>query len=94
MVAFDDWDPWKAEANLRDHRVSFEEAKGVFFDEDAVTAVDNVSDPTEERFVTVGMSARARILTVIYTIRDERIRLISAWKATKQVREDYTNHET
>ncbi len=71
--------------------MSFEEAKGVFFDADAVTVIDNESDSSEQRWVTVGMSAQARVLTVVYTIRGDTIRPISAWKATTQEREDYTN---
>lgn len=73
-----EWDPKKAAANYAKHGVCFAEAATVLDDERALTISDDVSDPDEERFVTLGLSAAARMLIVVYAYRRERIRLISA----------------
>jgi len=84
-----EWDPPKAEANLRAHGVSFAEAVTVLEDDFALTR----EDPTavdEPRFVTLGLSNLGNLLVVVYTYRDpDAIRLISAWKANKRQREAY-----
>ena len=54
------------------------EAIPVFDDPYAITITDDVFDPSEERFVTLGMGAAGRLLVVVYTWRDENIRIISA----------------
>ena len=74
-----EWDPHKAKSNLRKHGIDFADATTVFSDEYALTIPDD--DPDEERFITIGMDALGRILVVVYTWRDERIRVISARKA-------------
>jgi uncharacterized DUF497 family protein len=62
--------------------VTFEEAKPVLFDPYAMTRED--WDAVDEaRFVTLGIGAKARILLVVWTLRGERIRIISAWKANQ-----------
>ena len=81
------WDPDKAAANYRKHRVDFADAATVLEDELAVTVPDD--DPGEERFVTVGEDALGRILVVVYTWRDEQARLISARKAEPRERRQY-----
>ena len=84
-----EWDPPKAEANLRAHGVSFAEAVTVLEDDFALTR----EDPTavdEPRFVTLGLSNLGNLLVVVYTYRDpDAIRLISAWKANKRQRGAY-----
>jgi uncharacterized protein len=90
VIEFDEPDPKKAEANRLNHGVTFEEAKPVLYDLAAITVTDYESDPTEERFVTIGMGAMARLLVVVYTYRGERVRLISARKANKYERKDYS----
>jgi len=76
------WDPDKAAKNLRKHGVSFDDAVAVFTDEHAIDEPD--VDPDEERFRITGMSPAVGVLVVIYTERDrDRIRIISARKATK-----------
>ena len=87
MLSFD-WDDDKAEENYAKHGVSFEFAKLVFNDPFAVEREDDRQDYGEERFVLIGM-AREVVLFVVYTEREERIRLISARRATKLEREDY-----
>ena len=85
MIAFD-WDPHKAAANLRKHRVSFEEAKSVFYDEFAVQFFDEDHSTDEERFILLGMSAGAKLLLVCHCEREQQtvVRIISARKATKR----------
>ena len=83
------WDPKKAEANIRDHGVSFAEAATVLTDDYALTREDPDSFD-EQRFVSLGMSATGSLLVVVYTHREPDIyRLISAWKANKPQRKQY-----
>ncbi len=81
------WDPQKALANLHKHGVSFADAVTVFSDEQALTIEDDFSE--EERFVTLGMDALGRILVIVFTYREEEIRIISARKATALERKAY-----
>ena len=84
-----DWDPKKAEANVRAHNVSFSEAATVLTDDYALTREDPDS-LGEQRFVALGMSATGALLVVVYTHREPDIyRLISAWKANKPQRKLY-----
>lgn len=84
-----DWDPNKADANEQDHRVSFDEAKEVFFDPNAVDQFDADHSITEPRYNIIGLSSR-RLLFVVYTERaDDVIHLISARKATRRDRKEY-----
>jgi len=82
-----EWDPAKARANLRKHGVDFADAATVFSDDYALTIPDDY--PDEERFVTLGMDALARILVVVFTWRGRHIRIISARKAESHERKQY-----
>lgn len=84
-----EWDEAKAEANLRLHGVSFELAKTVFRDAFAVERLDDRRDYGEERIVIIGMATGHIILFVAYTERGERIRIISARRATQHEKDDY-----
>jgi uncharacterized DUF497 family protein len=84
-----DWDPTKAKSNLWKHRVSFEEAGTALLDPLSMTDLDPDHSLEEHRFITIGLSARHRLLVVSYTQRDEVIRLISARLATRNEREIY-----
>ena len=75
-----EWDKAKAAANRRKHGVRFADAVTVLEDSNAVTIEDE--HPNEERFVTLGLDALGRLLVVVYTFRDDTIRIISARKAT------------
>ena len=90
MLEFE-WDPRKAKLNVAKHRVSFEEAETCFGDPLAETIEDEVHSLNEERLITIGLSAKGRLLVVCHTYRDEVIRIISARQATKSERE---LHET
>ena len=78
-----EWDPAKATANRRKHRVAFDEALTVFQDPFALTFDDPDHSVDERRFITIGMSARERMLFVAHADRRvDRVRLISARRAT------------
>ena len=83
-----EWDSRKAAANLRKHGIDFAEAVTVLEDEHAVTEPD-VLIGEEPRHVTLGMDALGRALVVVYTWRDDRIRLISARPAMASERRQY-----
>jgi uncharacterized DUF497 family protein len=84
MIRFD-WDPDKAASNLKKHGISFEEARTVFFDENALQFFDSSHSVSEDRFIMLGMSSQANILVVCHCERDggNTVRLISARKATQ-----------
>jgi uncharacterized DUF497 family protein len=82
-----EWDRRKATNNLRKHGVDFADAATVFHDDQALTVEESGTD--EDRFVTLGLDALGRVLVVVFTWRDDRIRLISARKATPRERRQY-----
>ena len=84
-----EWDPKKAKSNLRKHRVSFEEAATALSDPMTATGLDPDHSITEERYVTIGVSERGRLLVVAHTDEEETIRIISARIASKGERELY-----
>ncbi len=82
------WDTKKAEANLKKHSVSFEEAATVISSENTLEIED--FRHTEQRFIIVGFSSLTRLLTVVYAYKHEdEIRIISARKATKTEEKKY-----
>ena len=85
------WDARKARENLKKHRVSFEEASTVFYDENAIEFFDPEHSSNEERFLMLGLSGRLRIMVVSYCLRKggSEIRIISARKATKKEEKVY-----
>jgi uncharacterized DUF497 family protein len=84
-----EWDAGKAAANHRKHRVSFEEAASVFLDPAALTFADPEHSEDEGRSITIGRSARHRVLFVAHTERGERLRIISARRATRREQDQY-----
>ena len=82
------WDPRKARTNLQKHGVCFSDAESVLFDPVGVT-VEDPSSRNEQRFVTMGMDALGRVLVVVYTYRNDSIRLISARRVTPSERRQY-----
>ena len=84
-----EWDSEKAAANLRKHRVSFEEASSVFGDPLAVTFHDPDHSIGEIRWLTFGVSRSAVLLVVSHTRRGKRVRLISARRAIRAERKIY-----
>jgi uncharacterized DUF497 family protein len=84
-----EFDPEKAAANPLNHEgVTFDEAKHVLLDPYALTREDTDSTG-EARFVTLGIGAKGRLLVVVWTLRGDTPRLISAWKANQPQRKRY-----
>ncbi len=81
-----EWDAVKASLNKKKHNISFDEAKTVFFDENAIVIHDPEHSDHEDRFVILGLSSVAHLLVVCHCFRhkDNVIRIISARKATKK----------
>ncbi len=84
-----EWNPEKAETNLKKHGVSFEEAASVFFDPLSLTVSDPLHSNEESRFVITGFSEHGRQLVIAHTDRDDKIRIISARLATPNERRKY-----
>lgn len=80
-----EWDNHKNEINIRKHKISFEEAKTVFYDKNARIIADPEHSQDEDRFIILGLSSSIRLLVVCHCYRknDEVIRIISARKTTK-----------
>jgi uncharacterized DUF497 family protein len=87
-----EWSDAKARANLRKHDVSFEVAKLVFDDPRSLDEIDHRADYDEDRSNIIGM-ARGRLLTVTFTERAGRFRIISARKATRREQDDYFSQD-
>ena len=84
-----EWDAEKATSNLSKHGVSFAEAMTIFGDPLESTIPDPVHSDAESRFVSIGQSEAGRLLVVVYTERNQRIRIISARETTPQERRQY-----
>ena len=83
------WDPRKAAANRRKHRITFEEAAPAFGDRLSVTIPDPDHSSSEDRFILVGLSEASRLLVVAHVERGDEIRLVSARLATRRERRMY-----
>lgn len=89
MTAKFEWDRRKAQHNLDKHNVSFDEAKTIFDDEMYITVIDEEHSTDEERYITLGLSRRGRLLLVAHTERSQFIRIISARPATRKEEQFY-----
>ena len=80
-----EWDPSKAASNAKKHKITFEVAKTVFYDDFAVQFFDEEHSHAEDRFLLLGMSSDARLLLVCHCEREDGdvVRIISARKATE-----------
>ena len=83
-----EWDAAKARVNYRKHGVQFAEAVTALEDGFALTIRDEYSE-VEERWITLGTDSLGRVLVVVYSWRGERIRVISARRATPAERRQY-----
>jgi uncharacterized DUF497 family protein len=84
-----EWDEAKAKSNFKVHGVSFELAKTVFEDAFAIESFDDRMEYGEERFVTLGMADGQLLLFVAYAERGNRVRVISARRATQHEQNEY-----
>ena len=96
MTRFE-WDPAKAQSNLRKHRIGFAEAQTIFADPLIVTKADTEHVEQEERWLSIGFSLLGRLLVVAhmqeFLQQEEVIRIISARMATRRERRDYEETE-
>ena len=88
-----EWDPRKADSNLKKHGVSFQEAASVLGDTLSITYYDPDHSAREHRFITVGTARAGRVLIVAHTDRGDNIRIISARKTTRRERRYYEEGE-
>ena len=84
-----EWDSRKARQNLRKHGIDFDEATTVFADILSVTIPDPDHSEDDERWVTMGLSNRHRLLVVVHTEEEETIRIISVRAADRLERRKY-----
>ena len=87
-VAFE-WDEAKARENLKKHKVGFDEGKTIFNDPFLLTFPDIDTSDAEERYVNIGLSIRDRVLVLIHTERQGRIRIIRCRKESARERRHY-----
>jgi uncharacterized protein len=88
-----EWHDDKNLINLKKHGIDFECAADIFLDKQRIEFIDDRKDYNEIRYVTIG-AIENRIFTVIYTIRKNSYRLISARKANRYEKETYLTHIT
>ena len=91
IISFE-WDENKNIINKKKHKISFEEAKTVFYDPEALVIDDPEHSEEEDRFIILGLSARANLLVVCHCYRESEtvIRIISARKATRTETRQYS----
>ena len=88
MLLFE-WDTEKAKKNIKVHGVSFDEASTVFKDNLSLTIYDPLHSEEEDRLILIGNSCKNRLLVIVHMERGDKIRIITARKATKKEREQY-----
>ena len=86
-----EWDEKKRKINIQKHGIDFEEAKTVFYDEEALLIPDLKHSSSEDRFIILGISKKTNLLTVCHCYREneEIIRIINARKATAKEKKQY-----
>ena len=89
-----EWDPRKARRNLRKHGIDFDEATTIFADTLSITIPDPDHSADEERWVTMGLSNRQRLLVVVHTEEKETIRIISARMTDRVERRKYEERDS
>ena len=88
-----EWDENKRKINNRKHEIDFEEAKSVFYDDEAILIPDPDHSKEEERFLILGLSKKTNLLVVCHCYRTSKdiIRIINARKATKSEKKLYVS---
>lgn len=84
-----EWDQHKSAANLRKHGVAFSDAITLFSSDDQAITVFEEAVGDEERYITIGTDGLGRVLVVVFTVRGEHVRIISARRANKRERKEY-----
>src|SRR5215216_855212 len=98
MKTIFEWDENKARINFEKHKISFEEASTIFADPFLITFMDEWHSEKEERFISIGLSERNRVLLAVHLEREEKnetivIRVISCRKATQTERKRYEKED-
>ena len=88
-----DWDDGNVDKNWQEHGVLFWECEEVFFNEPLVVQEDTVHSLKEQRYYVVGHANSGRILFVVFTLRKNLIRVISAREMTRKEKKIYEEHE-
>jgi hypothetical protein len=90
-----EWDERKKKANIKKYGVSFDEARTVFYDENAIQFFDPDHSEDEDRFILLGISFKLRILVVCHCLRKSEtvVRIISARKADGNEENEYWRHK-
>jgi len=86
-----EWDENKNQSNIRKHGIRFEQAISIF-DNIRLTRLDDRFDYGETRYISLGLLEGEVVIVVIYTIRGDKVRIISARKANKEERKTYHEH--
>ncbi len=86
-----EWDRQKEKANVKKHSISFDEARTVFYDENAMHYFDPDHSENEDRFILLGISFKLRILVVCHCFRESEtiVRIISARRADNDEENEY-----
>ncbi len=79
-----DWDPGNSNKNKRSHDVNDWECEEVFFDENKVIMKDTLHSASENRHILLGKSKNGRLLYIVFTFRQDKLRVISARDVTKR----------
>ncbi|PIU03531.1 hypothetical protein COT44_02800 [Candidatus Shapirobacteria bacterium CG08_land_8_20_14_0_20_39_18] len=83
------WDKGNQDKNFLKHKVSCDEAEEIFFDENKVISQDKFHSEREDRFIIIGKTREERLLYIVFTIRNDKIRIISARDINKKERKLY-----
>lgn len=88
-----EWHDPKYELVLGKRKISFEEVVSVFFDDGAIE-IEDIGDYNEQRMIVIGMSNQARLLAVVYTERENAVRIITAYFPSHEQVRSYSNART
>lgn len=79
-----DWNKWNVDKNWIKHKASIEECEEIFFDKNKKIMNDKLHSNTEERHIILGKTAKGRLLYIVFTVRKNKIRIISARDINKK----------
>jgi len=84
-----DWDKWNIDKSYKKHGITPNESEEIFLDEEVRIEKDVKHQQQEKRFIAIGKTTEKKILFVIFTMRSDKIRIISGRLANKKEREVY-----
>lgn len=86
-----DWDLGNLDKNWLKHKVNYKEAEQAFFDQKALRTVDLVHSHAEDRWLLLGKTDKSMLLSIFFTVRNNKIRVISARPMSRKERNTYEN---